>query len=147
MAMDQLFPSQGKSAPIRSVSTLLSDYNRGIYDTQRKGYRKMYTVMRRIKIQPHFMEEATARTEQIFLPVLRNEPGFIEFYSVQTAADEAVSISIFETREEAEEGNRRALEWAKEQLFPLAQGPAEIIGVGEVLLYRAKEPGETRSIL
>jgi hypothetical protein len=30
------------------------------------------------------------------------------------------------------------LEWAKEQIFPLAQGPAEVIGVGEVLIHQGK---------
>lgn len=104
----------------------------------------MYAIMRRIRIQPHFMEESLKRTEQFFLPFLRNEPGFIEFYSVQVGENEALSISLFETREEAEEGNRKALEWAKEQLFPLAQGPAEIVGVGEVLLHQKREPATNK---
>lgn len=98
----------------------------------------MYAIMRRIKIQPQLMEESLRRTREIFLPFLKNKPGFIEFYSVQIGGSEALSISLFESREEAEEGNRRALEWAREQLFPLAQGPAEIVGAGKVLLHQKK---------
>jgi heme-degrading monooxygenase HmoA len=99
----------------------------------------MYAIIRRIKIRPHFMEESLHRTKQSFVPFLSNEPGFLDFYTAQVGENEAVSISLFETKEEAEEGNRKALEWAKEQLFPLAQAPAEIVGEGEVLLHQKKE--------
>jgi heme-degrading monooxygenase HmoA len=110
----------------------------------RKVCEEMYVIMRRIKIQPHLMEEARQRTEQFFLQSLSKEPGFLEFYSVQVGESEFVSISLFETKEEAEEGNRRALEWAREALFPLAEGPAEIVGVGAVLLHQKKEVEEER---
>ena len=102
----------------------------------------MYAIMRRIKIQPRFMEEAVQKTEQFFVKPLRNEPGFLEFYSVQVGESEFVSISLFETKEEAEEGNRRALEWAREQLFPLAEAPAEMVGVGPILLHQKKAEEE-----
>jgi heme-degrading monooxygenase HmoA len=100
----------------------------------------MYAIMRRIKIQPQYMEEAVKKTEQFFMQPLRKEPGFLEFYSVQVGESEFVSISLFETREEAEEGNRKALEWAREQLFPLAEAPAEMVGAGTILLHQKKEP-------
>src|SRR5690242_18915351 len=99
----------------------------------------MYAIIRRITIQPHLVEEAIKITEQVFLPVLRNEPGFIHFYCLLVTENEAISLSFFETKEEAEEGNRKALAWAKEQLFPLALGPAEIVGAGEVVLNQRKE--------
>jgi heme-degrading monooxygenase HmoA len=106
----------------------------------------MYAIMRRIKIQPHLMEEAIQKTEQFFVQPLSKEPGFLKFYSVRVGESEFVSISLFETRETAEEGNRKALEWARENLFPLAQGPAEIVGGGEVLLHQKKEPQAEREI-
>ncbi len=102
----------------------------------------MYAIMRRIKLQPRFMEEALQKTEQFFVQPLRKEPGFLDFYSVQVGESEFVSISLFETKEKAEEGNRKALEWAREQLFPLAQGPAEMVGAGAALLHQKKEAEE-----
>ena len=99
----------------------------------------MYTIMRRLKVQRHLVEEAVKITEQMFLPILSKEPGFIEFYSVLVSENEAVSISLFETKEQAEAGNSKALAWAREQLFPLALGPAEILGAGEVVLHQKKE--------
>ncbi len=98
----------------------------------------MYTIMRQITFKPGVMEEAARRTEEVFLPFLSNEPGFIEFYSIQVGEQTALSISIFDTKELAEEGNRRAFEWAREQLFPLAEAPAQVVGMGEVLLHQKK---------
>jgi heme-degrading monooxygenase HmoA len=106
----------------------------------------MYAVLRRITVQPHFLEESVRRVEQGLMPLLRNEPGFVELYVVQVGEGEGVSISIFETREDAEDGNRKSLEWAKEQIFPLAVGPAEIVGLGEILLHQKKESGATRNM-
>lgn len=106
----------------------------------------MYAIMRRIKIQPHLLEEAVQKTEQFFVQPLKKEPGFLAFYSVQVGESEFVSISLFETRETAEEGNRKALEWVGENLVPLAQGPAEIVGAGEVLLRQEKESQAEREL-
>ena len=98
----------------------------------------MYAIMRQITFKPGVMEEAAHRTAEFFLPFLSNEPGFIEFYSVQVGEQAALSISIFATKEQAEEGNRRALEWARGQLFPLAEAPAQVVGMGEILLHQKK---------
>ena len=73
------------------------------------------------------------------MALLINEPGFVELSIIQIAEDEGLSISVFETREQAEEGNRKTLEWAKVHIFPLAQGPAEIVGLGEILLHEKKK--------
>jgi heme-degrading monooxygenase HmoA len=106
----------------------------------------MYAVLRRITVHPHFVEESVQRIEHGLMPLLRNEPGFVELYVVQVGQGEGVSISIFATRADAEAGNRKSLEWAKEQIFPLAQGPAEIVGVGEILLHQKKGTEEERTM-
>src|SRR5579859_1387932 len=99
----------------------------------------MYAVLRRIRVQPHLVEEAVQRIERGLVPLLKNGSGFVELDIVLVGRDEGVSISIFETREAAEKGNALSLEWAREQIFPLAQGPAEIIGVGEIVLHQKNE--------
>ena len=47
-------------------------------------------------------------------------------------------LSFFETQEQAEESNRRALEWTRENLAPLAAGPHQIVAGGEVLVHKGK---------
>ena len=55
-------------------------------------------VIRQITIQPHLVEEAIKITAQVFLPVLRKEPGFLDFYSILVSEHEAVSVSLLETK-------------------------------------------------
>jgi len=42
----------------------------------------MCAVLRRIKVQPHFVEESVQRMEHGLVPLLRNESGFVELYVV-----------------------------------------------------------------
>jgi heme-degrading monooxygenase HmoA len=98
----------------------------------------MYLVIRRINVHPHLVEESVRRIEQGLVPLVSRQAGFVEFYLAQVGANEGLTISIFETQQEAEAGNTASLAWAKEQIFPLAQGPAEMIGVGEVLIHRGR---------
>jgi heme-degrading monooxygenase HmoA len=106
-----------------------------------KKEQAMYLVIRRLKVKPHLLDEAIQRFESGYVPIISNEPGFVAFYEVQVGEDEGLSISIFETQESAEDANKRALMWARENLAPLAQGPAEIVAVGEVRGYMVR-PGE-----
>src|SRR5262245_47401244 len=98
----------------------------------------MYMILRRVKIQPELVEVSIRRLEQGLVPLVRSEPGFVASYLVRAAEDEGLSITIFETKQQAEAGNRKSLEWARDQILPLAQGPAEVVGFGEVLIREGK---------
>jgi len=65
-------------------------------------------------------------------------PGFVEYYLVDAGEEVGFSISVFETQEQAEESNRRAAEWVKQNLVPLAAGPHETVAVGEVRTRKTK---------
>ena len=55
---------------------------------------------------------------------------------MQVGEDVGVTISVFETQEQAEEANRRAADWVKQNLAPLVAGLPEIVAVGEVRLRK-----------
>ena len=99
----------------------------------------MYVAVRRLKIQPGLIDEAVRRVEDGLVPILSNVPGFVEYDVVQVGEDVGLTISVFETKEQAEESNRRAAEWVKQNLAPLAAGPHEIIAVGEVRVHKGKQ--------
>ncbi len=98
----------------------------------------MYAAIRRVTLQPGAFDEAIRRDESGLLPIYSSSPGFIEFTLLQAGEDVGVSVAIFETREQAEEANRRAAGWIKENMAPLAAGPAETLAIGEVRLRQAK---------
>lgn len=83
----------------------------------------MYAALRRIKVKPGFIDEAVRRIGNGFVPLVRSAPGFVEYVGVQVGEDEGLTISLFETQEQAEESTRRAAEWVKQHLAPLAAGP------------------------
>lgn len=98
----------------------------------------MYAAIRRLMVQPGRFAEVVQRDESGLVPILRSVPGFVEFDLVQVGENVGVSFSVFETQEQAEEADKRAAEWVKQNVAPLATGPAEIVAVGEVRLRKAK---------
>ena len=99
----------------------------------------MYTAIRRLKVQPGVFDEVVQRDESGLVPILRSVPGFVAFDLVQIGEDEGVSISVFETQEQAEEANRKAAQWVTQNIVPLVAGPAEIVAVGELRLHKGKD--------
>ena len=99
----------------------------------------MYIAIRRLKVQPGVFDEVVQRDESGLLPLLRSVPGFVEFDLVQIGEDTGVSITIFETQEQADEANRRAADWVKQHIAPLVAGPAEVVAAGELRLRKGKD--------
>ena len=100
----------------------------------------MFVAIRRFTAQPGVFDEVVRRDEGGLVPLLRSAPGFVEFDLVQVGEDVGVSILLFETQEQAEEANRQTAHWVKENIVPLAAGPAEIIAVGEMRLRTENAP-------
>lgn len=98
----------------------------------------MYAAIRRVTLQSGTFDEAVRRDESGLLPIYSSAPGFVEFMLLQAGEDVGVSVAIFETQEQAEEANRRAAEWIKENMAPLAAGPAETLATGKVRIRKAK---------
>ena len=92
----------------------------------------MYAAIRRLKVKSGLIDEAAQRIENGFVPIVSSVPGFVEYVGVQVGEDEGLTISLFETQAQAEESTRRAAEWVKQNVAPLAAGPHEIVAVGEV---------------
>jgi quinol monooxygenase YgiN len=106
--------------------------------TENRKEQAMYLAIRRLKVQPGLLDEAVRLVENEMLPILSRMPGFVEYEVVQIGENEGVTISIFETREQAEESNKRAAEWVIPRFAHFAAGPHEIMAMGEVRFRKAK---------
>ena len=80
--------------------------------------------------------EAGRRVGEGFVPILREVSGFVAYYWVDAGGGVMVSTSIFEDREGAEESNRRAADWVRENLAQLLPNPPQITA-GEVVAHGA----------
>lgn len=61
-------------------------------------------------------DEVVQRVEAGFLPILRQQPGFVAYELVETGTDSLISISTWQTEEQAEEATKIAAIWTKDNL-------------------------------
>jgi len=84
----------------------------------------MYVSIRRY--QTTSVEEVARRAQQGFVPIMRQAPGYIAYYAVDAGESFIASISIFETQAQAEDSNRMAAEWVRQNIVELMAEPPEL---------------------
>jgi hypothetical protein len=92
----------------------------------------MFVSIRRYKVNSKNLPEITRRAQAGFVPIIKGSPGFVAYYGLDTGEGTAATITIFQDKAGAEESNRRAAAWVKENLAGLLDGAPEIT-VGDVL--------------
>ena len=81
--------------------------------------------------------EVIRQVNEGFLPIIREIPGFVDYYLVDAGGGVLVSTSIFEDASGEEESNWRAGEFVGKHLTPLMPNPPHITA-GEVVAHTAK---------
>ena len=83
----------------------------------------MYAAIRQFKCKPGMADELAGRVKDA-IEIISGVPGFMGYYVTYAPDDTVTAISIFNKVEEAEESNRRALDFIEKNLGPLVAGPA-----------------------
>lgn len=91
----------------------------------------MYVAIRRYKIKAGSIGELARRAEQGFVPLIRQTPGYVAYYGLETGNDSICTISVFQDQAGADESNRRAADWVSQNVAEFVQGPPEVTA-GEV---------------
>jgi len=91
----------------------------------------MYISIR--KYQTTDVEEISRRAEESFLPMLRQLPGFIAFYIVDSGEGWVSSISMFNDRLGAENSTRLAADWLIDNAAGMILAGPEVV-MGETLV-------------
>ena len=95
---------------------------------------RAYLATRLYQLAPgHTMEELAAVVESGFLPIIRQVPGFLEYFLVETG-EGVLSISVFTEQAGMEESTRRAADWVQENLAGFFTGPPTVT-TGSVWLH------------
>ena len=81
------------------------------------------------------VDEFTRLVNEGFVPIISQGPGFIAYYVLNAGEGAVASISIFKTQAGAEESNKMAADWVKQNLLPLLPTPPEITA-GEVTAHK-----------
>lgn len=96
----------------------------------------MYATVRRYEGVTD-SREAGRRVKEGFVPIISAVPGILAYYWVDAGNGVMVSTSVFDSRDGAEESNRRAADWVKDNLASLLPNPPQITA-GEVVAHRAE---------
>jgi hypothetical protein len=95
---------------------------------------RAYLVTRQYQLAPgHTMEELAAVVESGFLPIIRNVPGFLEYFLVETG-DGVLSVSVFTEQAGMDESTRQAADWVQQNLADFFTGPPTVT-TGSVWLH------------
>jgi hypothetical protein len=100
----------------------------------------MYLVVRSYEqSDSRFGEEGFRRVRDELVPILAGIEGFVSYYSAYNPERGSVtSVSIYETKEGAEESNRLAVDWGSKNLaimgtvHPTAWAGEVLVGVEEL---------------
>jgi hypothetical protein len=72
-----------------------------------------------------------------FVPIISQIPGFVALYLVDAGGGVMISTSVFEDQAGAEESNRRAADYVRQNLAQLLPNPPQITS-GEVVAHKVK---------
>jgi hypothetical protein len=92
----------------------------------------MFVITRRFSSM-RSVGEAAKRAETGLAPILRSAPGFRGYYIIDSGDGVGLSISVFESREQAEAIREEAMSWIEKNLADLYSEPPQITA-GEVVV-------------
>jgi hypothetical protein len=75
--------------------------------------------------------------ESGFVSLISQIPGFVAYYWVDAGGGVMISTSVFQDQASAEESNRRAADYVRQNLVSVLRNPPQITA-GEVVAYKAK---------
>jgi hypothetical protein len=101
----------------------------------------MHVAIRRYQMDPTAsVDELMRRVNEGFIPIIKDARGFLAYYAVDSGLGTVTSVSVFENQAGADESNRMAADWVRENLASMLPNPPEITA-GEVGAHEAASAG------
>ncbi len=98
----------------------------------------MFAVVRRVNFKS--IDQLKPRITDDFLPnVVDKLPGFVAYYFVKLSDTELESVSIFDTREQAENSIQVIHDWIRQNLSEMVTS-APAANMGEVIVTHIAKP-------
>ncbi len=83
-------------------------------------------------------DETIRRSQAGMLPIFRNQPGFAGYGIVKTGEKSVISISVWQSRQQAEAAVQLAASWAKDNVPDMAESVQNY--VGELAFFTSAVP-------
>lgn len=97
----------------------------------------MFTSIRKYNVKRGSAEEYARRVQEGFVPLLRQMPGFRGYYLLDGGPDVVITISMFDSPDEAVASNVAAADWVRNNVLQFTRGMPEIM-IGSALIAEAK---------
>jgi len=103
----------------------------------------MHATVRRYEgVDQERTDELTKKVDETLMPRLGKLAGFSGYYLIESGNGVVSSIGVFETATQAEESDRVAASWLREQnLETVFPNPPQVTG-GEVIAHKTNGRGE-----
>jgi heme-degrading monooxygenase HmoA len=102
----------------------------------------MFTSIRKYNVRRGSAEELARRVQEGFLlgflPLLRELPGFRSYYLLDGGPDVLITISRFDSADEAFASNEKAAAWVRNNVLEFTKGMPEVM-VGNTLIAEVRK--------
>src|ERR1700674_5519756 len=98
----------------------------------------MFTSIRKYTVRRGAAEDLARRVREGFVPLIRQMPGFTAYYLLDGGPDVLITISIFDSADEAFASNEEAANWVRNNVLEFTRGMPEVM-VGNTLIAEVKE--------
>jgi heme-degrading monooxygenase HmoA len=97
----------------------------------------MSTSIRKYKVRRGSAEELARRVRAGFVPLIRQMQGFQAYYLLDGGPDVLITISMFDSADEAFASNEKAADWVRNSVLEYTKGMPEVM-IGNALIAEVK---------
>ena len=97
----------------------------------------MFASIRKYNVRRGSAEELARRVREGFVPMMRQIQGFGAYYPLDGGPDVLITISIFDSADEAFASNEKAADWVRNNVLEFTKGMPEVM-VGDALIAEFK---------
>jgi hypothetical protein len=97
----------------------------------------MFTTVRKYRVRQGSVAELAQRVKEGFVPLVRQMRDFKGYYLLDGGPDVLITISVFDTADQALASNEKAADWVRNNVLEFTKGMPEVM-VGDVLIAEVK---------
>jgi len=98
----------------------------------------MFASIRKYNVRRGSVDELARRVREAFVPLMQSMPGFKGYYLLDGGPDVLITISMFDSADEALASTEKAAAWVRNNVLEFTRGMPDVMS-GKALIAEAKE--------
>jgi Antibiotic biosynthesis monooxygenase len=117
----------------KGLDAILGDKGPRASRQSESGSRNIFTIIRKFSLTRGAAGEVARLVQESFVPLLREQPGFREYFLLDGGPDVLISIRVFDSADEALASNEIAANWIRNHILKFTKGMPDVMA-GAVLV-------------